>query len=251
MQSTGATLTNNLIVGVKRSPDYTNTWTQPFSAFYLDVAPKLLSGNVVAGSADAGYTIRPDGCGVSQPTVLNNEVHSALVGVFILPYHGGQCAEVRSFVAWKCSHIGIVTVDQIANLELIGVVVSDSHIGVSLNFIRQGTGYGKLTSSLIMGSTPGSSCSQSTVCRAMAANDVAGVGCNSVLGSSWRHVGVMASQYTSKAKTCEFGGLQVCRPANLPERMCGLPWEKRFGLPNSVEKADLVRIVFCVYSSCY
>jgi hypothetical protein len=247
LQSSGAVLVGNLVTNTKRSPDLSTTWVQPFSGFLLDVSPSLMVGNIVSGSEDTGYTIRADRCGVSVPRIMNNEVHAALIGVYILPGQGSNCVEVRSFVAWKCSHVGILTVDQTANLEVFGVVVSDSHIGVSLNFIRPGYGYGLLKNSLVMGSTPGSSCSQSTVCRAMNMFDVAGVGCNSVLGVGWRHVGVMASQYTNKGKTCEFGGFEVCRPPNTPERMCALPWEKRYALPNAIDDADLVSLRLCCY----
>ena len=75
----------------------------------------------------------------------------------------------------------------------------------------------------------------------MMAGEVAGVGCNSVLGSGWRRVGVMASQYMNGPKTCETSGnFQLCRPPNTPNMMCGMPWEKRFGLPNNIDNADLV-----------
>lgn len=43
-----------------------------------------------------------------------------------------------------------------------------------------------------------------------------------------RRVGLLPSQYTNRGKTCDVdGGLPVCRPLILPERMCALPWEKR------------------------
>jgi hypothetical protein len=29
------------------------------------------------------------------------------------------------------------------------------------------------------------------------------------------------------------GGVPNCRPINLPERLCNLPWEKRYGLPSA------------------
>jgi hypothetical protein len=141
LQSSGAVLVGNLVANTKRSPDLSTTWVQPFSGFLLDVSPSLMVGNIVSGSEDTGYTIRADRCGVSVPRIMNNEVHAALIGVYILPGQGSNCVEVRSFVAWKCSHVGILTVDQTANLEVFGVVVSDSHIGV--RFVEELIGDGK------------------------------------------------------------------------------------------------------------
>ena len=79
----------------------------------------------------------------------------------------------------------------------------------------------------------------------MKLGDVAGRNCNSVFGSGWRRVGIMTSQYTNKAKTCGVGGeTNRCRPVNTPIRMCSMPWERRLGLPNSINSADLVRAPF-------
>jgi hypothetical protein len=75
---------------------------------------------------------------------------------------------------------------------------SDNHIGVSLNFIRRGYGYGRVVNSTIIGSSPASaSCGQSTVCRAMSGVDALGKSCGSVFGPTWRHVGIVSSQYTN------------------------------------------------------
>jgi hypothetical protein len=112
---------------------------------------------------------------------------------------------------------------QLANLEVRGAVVADSHIGVSLNFVRHGYGYGSVLNSLIMGSTAMSTCSESTVCRAMAKGDVAGAACNSVFGRAWRRVGITTSQYTNLAKTCGVTGFEPCSPLTTPIRMWYVP----------------------------
>ena len=53
-------------------------------------------------------------------------------------------------------------------------------------------------------------------------------------------MGITSAQYTNLPKTCGVsGGLQVCRPVTTPERMCGMPWEKRYGLPDDVSHAEL------------
>jgi hypothetical protein len=116
--------------------------------------------------------------------------------------------------------------------------------------VRPDYGYGKVSSSLIMGSTPASSsCSSSRICRAMVGSDTAGLRCNSVYGTAWRRVGIMSSQYTNLGKTCGVsGGLTVCRPVTTPERLCSMPWEKRYGLPLDIDSADLVRSWFSLVS---
>ena len=76
----------------------------------------------------------------------------------------------------------------------------------------------------------------------MRAGDVVGARCNSVFGPTWRRVGVMTSQYTNLGKTCGVSGeLASCRPVTTPVRMCGMPWERRYGLPSSINNANLVR----------
>ncbi len=59
-----------------------------------------------------------------------------------------------------------------------------------------------ISNSTVFGSTSASTCSASLLCHAMVAGDVAGAGCNSVFGSSWRHVGIVSSQYLNKGKMC-------------------------------------------------
>ena len=73
-----------------------------------------------------------------------------MVGFFLLSV-ASTCAEARSMVAWQCAHVAVLTVDQQANLELSVVAVADNHIGVSLNFVRAGYGYGTVRQSLIAG----------------------------------------------------------------------------------------------------
>jgi len=53
-------------------------------------------------------------------------------------------------------------------------------------------------------------------------------------------VGITSAQYTNLPKTCGVsGGLQVCRPVTTPERMCGMPWERRYGLPDGINHAEV------------
>jgi hypothetical protein len=237
-KTTLVNITGNLIVGNLRSPDYTNQWIQPFSGLYINtVNYAAIQNNVISGSEDTGITIRPELCTTTSPVFLNNEVQGALVGLYILP-RSNTCVQVRNFVAWKCAHLGIVTVDQTSNVQLQNVTVSDNHIGISLNFIQGSNAVtinrADINQSFIFGSTPASTCAASVSCRAMNKTDIVGVRCSSVFGEPFRRVGLISSQYLNAAKSCEkAGGVDNCRPPNLPERLCSMPWEKRHGLPSA------------------
>eukprot|EP00048_Salpingoeca_helianthica_P015090 m.224971 g.224971 ORF g.224971 m.224971 type:complete len:4030 (+) comp16594_c0_seq1:296-12385(+) len=236
------TMVGNLIVGNYRSPDDPDDWARPFAGFYLNTRSiRSLQNNVVGGTDDSGYVIFAETCGVANPVVFNNEVHAALIGVFLLPTTGMACGQHGSTVAWKCAHVGFLTVDQTANMVLTNVTVADSHIGISLNYIRGGqTGRTDIQNSRIFGSTDASTCAASVTCRAVSAADVFGNSCQSVFGSGYRRVGVVVPQYLNRPKTCIMdGGLPVCRPPTTPERMCSLPWEKRYGLPTTDVHAEL------------
>jgi hypothetical protein len=219
LQSPDAVIVRNLVLGTLRSPDSLDMdWTVPFAGFYIAAQHAEFSDNVAAGSEDTGMVFIPDVCG-EAPRTLRNEVHSALVGVFVLT-RDVPCVAVRSVTAWKCSHVGVITVDQRANVDAAGVVVADNHIGLSFNYIRGGYGYTRLHNSLVMGSTPASaSCAQSTVCRAMNKQDVFGTTCRSVYGAGWRRVGLMSAQYTNLGKTCGASGFTPCVPITTPDRM--------------------------------
>eukprot|EP01138_Halocafeteria_seosinensis_P003625 gb/GECG01003704.1/.p1 GENE.gb/GECG01003704.1/~~gb/GECG01003704.1/.p1 ORF type:complete len:3814 (+),score=427.70 gb/GECG01003704.1/:1-11442(+) len=233
--SNGAIITDNLIAGVFRSPDQTTRWLVPTSGIFMDGLPDELSGNFISSSSDGGVTFRPDVCGDIR--VTDNEVSSSLVGAFILS-ESGDCRIVSGFKTWKIAHVAILTVDQGANLIVDGAVVADSHIGISLNFVTGGTGnYANITNSMILGSTSLSSCGASMKCRAVSESDLEGKGCNSVFGGGYRRVGIVNSQYTGKAKTCHASPEFSCDldPPNTPGKLCSLPWELRYGVPETFD----------------
>ncbi|CAE7614256.1 PKHD1L1, partial [Symbiodinium sp. KB8] len=259
-RSTNATIDGNLVAGSHRSPDEVDTWVSPIAAFYIGVPVRSMSNNLAAGSDDAGFVFRPDlcseaevqlgtGAGASRAggagagtsggsaathAVHHNEAVGCVIGGWILP-RTRTCVSVTDFTAWKNSHIGLFTIDQTANLVVQRAVVADNHIGMSFNFFRAAA-YNQvdIRSSVVIGSSSASTCDDSTQCRAVAQNDVKGQGCNSVFGRAFRRVSVILPQYLNRAKTCDVDqGLEVCRPPTRPERLCGLPWEKRYGLPSA------------------
>lgn len=140
--------------------------------------------------------------------------------------------------------------DGLTDLTLSNSVLSDNHIGVSLNFAvgKRGQARSDVVDTVIIGSSAASStrCSASTTCRAYTKADTLGTTCGSVLGSAYRRVGILAPQYLNRGKTCAVdGGLDVCRPPNRPERLCSMPWEKRYGLPSTRHtQAYVTNVVF-------
>ena len=62
-----------------------------------------------------------------------------------------------------------------------------------------------------------------------------GQGCGSVLGGSWRHAGILLPMFEStQAKTCQYNPMpESCTTPNVPNRLCAMPWEKRYALPDT------------------
>ena len=233
-------LTNNVVVGSYRSLSDTANWVHPIAAFYLNTVPFALTGNTATGGADAGFTVRLTDCSAGYGQVYGNEAHANLIGLYLLPDHvtATQCVALYGWTVWKNSHVGLLTVDQLSNVEVNNAVVSDNHIGVSLNFARGSVDdHVYVTNSVIMGSTAASTCQQSLTCHAVSTSDLLGVGaqCGSVYGNSYRRVGLMTLSYLNDAHTCEVDpdGFLTCSPPNTPTRLCGMPWESRYGLPSS------------------
>jgi len=243
----GTVVEDNLVIDNKATPDETDEWTRPTAGFFVDAKIKSLKRNVVAGAWDSAFVFHADVCALGSPVIVDNEAFAARVGFFIMSVGSDNCLELRRALAWKIAQVGFLTVDQTANVVLDEVTVADSHIGVSLNFIRTAEfSRAVLKSSSIMGSTAASTCDASVECRASSSRDPTGSTCNSVFGTKFRRVGVITTQYLNAAKTCHrHGGLPVCRPLTTPERMCSMPWEKRHGLPSTrVAQFDVVDSVF-------
>jgi hypothetical protein len=184
------TIDGNAVIGNYHSPDDAQaTFSRPFAGFFIDTdSIKSMRGNVVGGSQDSGYALKPDTCSrvtAGAHNISDNEAHGALIGAFILS-HGSSCLALTEFRAWKCAHVAILTVDQTSNIILNKVTVSDSHIGISLNFIRSGTdNTATIQNSAIYGSTQASSCNESKACLSRSKNDPRGLTCSSVFGTGY------------------------------------------------------------------
>jgi len=80
----------------------------------------------------------------------------------------------------------------------------------------------------VLGSTSASTCDGSSECHALGELDFVGSTCYSVIGDSFRRVGILSHHINSRSKLCEHSTLmEECRPPNLPEKGCLLPWEAR------------------------
>jgi hypothetical protein len=258
---TAAMITDNLVTGVSFSPDAATTWISPVAGFILNSPPARLVGNVVAGSQDGGFTLHGDlcttGAGALKATSMSgNEVHSAKTGFFLhSKFVDGavvDCVQITGLTAWKISHVAVLGVDQTANVIIANATIADSHIGVSLNFFRQHVNArADVVNTFIIGATTASSCSQSTSCRAQSKSDLRGDACSSVT-PLYRSVGIMTSAYLNAGKTCRVNdiGFEQCRPYNTPFRLCGMPWEKKYGLPSTATASlNVANTVFANFTA--
>lgn len=241
--SIGATVVDSAFVGTFQSPlnnaPGTQPWVRPESAVFFDVTPGRMTGNVVGGSYDTGFTWRPTPCDdASASRVSNNEAHAVRIGHWPLAsWTRGGCSAVRGATVWKASHLGIFTVDSPVSVEVRGAFVADCHIGSSIAFYASSRSEisAKYADSIFVGaSLAGLDCSVNVRCYAETPTDVTGQGCGSVLGSTYRHAGILIPMFEStQGKTCDFNPMPgSCTTPNIPERLCGMPWEKRYALPD-------------------
>ena len=240
--SDGARINRNLVAGVQREIDAPEAnWVYPFSGIYMFGRPHSMEGNVVAGSEDQGMTFRPEFCvngddrSAANAVITDNEVVGAVIGMFMIGAHVSErvhCQRLVNAKVWRTSHMGIFTTDQTSHMLLDRVTVTDSHIGIALNYFRSATkSYSWLQNSVIVGSSAAGDCSP---CRAATQADANAMGCNSVVSDNHR-VGILVPQYTNRAKTCfsdvtSLLPVEACWPPTLPERLCNMPWEQRHGL---------------------
>jgi hypothetical protein len=272
--SEDAVVRRNLFVGNYRSIDDSDTsyckvdnscLVKPVSAIYI-VAERVqyIQDNIVGGAEDTGLTyFAGEACGGGSVWDLTggnvprksafggNEVHSAMTGIRILPHPGilalTKCLAVRQATVWTCSDVGIMTLDQMANVEVDEATVSDCHIGISLNFIRSGSeNVVKVANSVIAGSSEATTCSSAHQCRSYSADDTLATKCNSVFGTSVHRIGLAIPRYAGhgsgglKPQTCGAAGSKaVCRPITRPTKQCAAPWLRRYGRLNA-EKATMV-----------
>lgn len=245
--SPGAVLENNLFIGMKRAPDTTTLWHSPSATVFTRSATKSLVNNVVYGALDTGVAFMPRACDASDVATaqVGNVVIGSLVGAWPLTLERGpNCVDVRGWTLVGARHIGLLTLDQTAEVHARDMVIADAHIGVHMHLFRSAARtYLRLESSTVVATlgsgTTDAVCSGAPLCNSISEDDVYGTSsCQSGVGRAgvWR-VGVLAPQLDNRAKTCAVDHEDIvpedCYPYNTVTRLCSLPYDKRYGLPST------------------
>ena len=245
-------------------------WVRSVAAFTILSTSGTVHSNLAAGSYDQGFSVatgvfvHPSGsnaCSLTRGltytytlgTLLrnrifwDNEAVGCRGGLFVLTLahsevNARSCAVISGMKAWRNAHSGIMAVDAEANLLVANAVLAENHIGMSLNYYRiaEDSFTGVVASKIIGSLKTGGSCSDgsdvswSQPCSVFSTYDPLGQWgwCGSVISGMYKRVGIMLPQFLNAPKTCATAGrFAVCDPPNTPDRLCGMPWEQRFGLP--------------------
>ncbi|CAM9185240.1 unnamed protein product, partial [Ectocarpus fasciculatus] len=272
--SRNTTISHNVVIGSRLRPSIFEggyPWTVPMAAFLFQSIDVFTAfGNVAAGSFDEGFATAASICSITRgetyrnPLALyvnlvnmfENEAVGCRAGFTLLTtpqstVRPNDCVVVSSIKVWRSGHTGIEGVDMVANTLLHDVVLAENHIGTSLSFYKVGAenAFTGIIASKVIGSFSVNGYSDFTdnvlsrqTCQAFSFSDPWGLQdnqCNSVISNHYRRVGVLLPQHTNGPKTCATAGRFRCRPANVPDRLCGMPWQKRFGVPVSMLYAEM------------
>lgn len=162
-----------------------------------------------------------------------------------------DCAMLYRAFAWRNGHTGIMSLDTKPNLLIAKAVIAETHIGVNIHFYKSSDNVyaGVVNSTIInsLGSTghcadlPDSTYLTGFQCQAFTQNDPFGRAstCGSIFADMYRRVGLLIPMATNKPRTCAIAGrFSTCNPPNTPDRLCELPWDKRYGLPYLIQYTE-------------
>jgi hypothetical protein len=164
-----------------------------------------------------------------------------------------DCAVINGFRGWRSGHTGIMAVDAQAHILISNVLLAENHIGVNIHSYKSTENlFNGIIGSTIIGSLsdavagycsdlPDSNYLRTKECQVFTPEDPLGLltSCSSVIQGIYRRVGVLLPQWTNKPKTCAIAGrFETCEPPTTPDRLCELPWEKRYGLPVDIGYAE-------------
>lgn len=164
-----------------------------------------------------------------------------------------DCAVVTGFMGWRSGHTGILAIDAKAHILVANVLLAENHIGITIHSFKSSENlFNGVVASTIIGSLSDSddaSCTdlpdsfyvRNQECQAFTPTDPLGLltSCSSVINGIYRRVGVLLPQWTNKPQTCAIEGrFDQCEPPTTPDRLCLLPWEKRYGLPVDIAYAE-------------
>ena len=269
----------NVVIGTAQLPSVLSSlyaWTRPIAGFTVESPHVIIKDNVCAGSVDQGFAIATKYfltsnrgiCKATKGTSYqyneafverrgkfdNNEAVGGKVGLMVMamtPQEVGRdgCSIINGILAWRNAHVGIQALNAEADTFIADVVVAENHIGVLLDvvqFSKEAT-TGVLHSTVIgalaadgFSDLPDSIWDQR--CHAFTGNDpfALSLTCGSVAPLNKRRVGVMVSQFTNRALGCGIDqSFDQCQPPTTPDRKCGMPFDKRYGIPVGMQYTEM------------
>lgn len=188
----------------------------------------------------------------------NNEALACRGGLMIVTVTpteslSDDCAVIQNILAWRNGHTGILAVDAQAQILLYNVTLAENYIGINIHSYKTTENlFNGIVTSTVIGSLSNANietCNElndtqyirGSECSVFTPNDPLGLlrNCGSVINNLYKRVGLLLPQWTNKPKTCAIAGrFAECEPATTPDRLCELPWEKRFGLPVDIGYAE-------------
>ena len=261
IENAAGTCRNNLVAG---SED--QGFTIATSVFHVSKPLRFLC----APTYTKDYNYESALSQVDSSSFSGNEAVGGKGGLFIMAASATEsgnedCSVVKGFFTWRNAHTGVIAIDSVPNLLISEVVLAENHIGFHAHVINTGLNSfvgmvkSKVISSLAAGSNvcndlPDSLYLRGKQCHVFSTTDPLAQqqNCQSVLKDIYRRVGVMVPIFTNKARTCTMTkDFTPCDPPNTPDRLCQMPWEKRYALPisNQYKEFHLHDVEFVGFNS--
>lgn len=250
----------NAVIGVSMSPKAPVATNEAsggqrvinYAGIRTDDLPVKMIRNVVAGSNDMGFMHDAEGC--SPFRVFNNEAFAVIVGAFVLPGKEGNCQSTSLYKLWKAAHIGLFLADiGKSTVRVAHVTIADSHLGF-VPYFSVGSSFRRLLvrDTIIIGSSPASSCSKSQFCRTQSTGDPYHETCGSIFAPvNFRRVGYVVPFNTANRKTCETTmDPRQCRlmsPAFVNLDDCHFPYEFHNHFDRGLGWSFFTRITFAYF----
>ena len=129
-----------------------------------------MCNNTVAGSERIGYLLDGEACTASQNGWYGNEVHGAWHGIHLAYFEGiSQCSKIANFLIWGNLDYGIFT-HPMSSIVLSNIMLIDNPTSLLPHIWRPHALTHEtadksltLTDSLIVGTSPGYDCSDSSI----------------------------------------------------------------------------------------
>lgn len=244
--SNGGIIHNNLVISARQT---NATLSIPSSGMNIEHLPDRFSNNLVNGAFENAFSLYSELC-VATASVrnANNEAQASSIGFWLLSRADNNwgCSVFARATAWKVSHIAFFSADSNTIINLRNITIADSHIGVSINYFRDSTAGNtmEIADSIIMGSTPASSCAASVDCRVVVNNQLRS-GCVSI-GRQFRRIGIMTPNFHDRTMTCGRSTRRLtaaCRRSYASVTQCAPTYGQRAGLTRTTGAEMQIRRV--------